>query len=91
MLGHWLDPPGIREHKRWQRAQPRGRGESDLEIGCLVPIGLVLAVAIGIGVLVGMQRSSVSTVGPTQAVVRVIDDGAPGGPRVLATAIVTQR
>ena len=27
--------------------------------------------------------------GPRQAVVRVIDDGAAGGPRVLATAIVT--
>jgi hypothetical protein len=91
MQSRWLDPPGIREHKRWQRALPRVRGESDLEIGCLVPISLALAVAIGIGVLIGMQQSSVPSVVPTQAVVRVIDDSAKPGPKVLVTQVVPLR
>jgi len=56
-----------------------------------VPIGLALAVAIGIGLVVGLRVESSLSSGPTQAVVRVIDDGTPGGPRVLATAIVAQR
>jgi len=86
-LSRWLDPPAARERKRLLRGVDRGG--MDLEAGCLVPIGLVLAVAIGIGVLIGMQRSLVSTVAPTQAVVRVIDDGAKGGPKVLATVVVT--
>ena len=91
MLARWLDPSAVTELKRWRRAQPRVRGESDLEIGCLVPIGLALAVAIGIGLVVGLRVESSLSSGPTQAVVRVIDDGTPGGPRVLATAIVAQR
>ena len=90
MLSRWLDPPGIREHKRWLRAQPRVRGESDLEIGCLVPIGLALAVAIGIGVLVGMHLAAGPTA-PREAVVRVIDDGAKPGPKVLVTQVVPLR
>ena len=88
-LSRWLDPPAARERKRLLRGVDRGG--MDLEAGCLVPIGLVLAVAIGIGVLIGMQRSSVSTAAPREAVVRVIDDGARGGPAVVSTQIVPLR
>jgi hypothetical protein len=72
------------------RAQPRVRGESDLEIGCLVPIGLALAVAIGIGVLVGTHLPS-GPAAPREIVVRVIDDGARDGPAVLSTQVVPLR
>ncbi|HVQ42378.1 MAG TPA: hypothetical protein VMS54_09230 [Vicinamibacterales bacterium] len=85
-LSRWLDPPAARERKQLLRGLDRGG--ADLEMGCLVPISLVLAVAIGIGVLIGSRHGSVSTL-PTQAVVRVIDDGAQGGPKVLATVVVT--
>jgi hypothetical protein len=86
----WLDPPAVRERKRWLRAQPRTRGETDLEIGCLWPLAALLAVAIVIGVVIGLQvRSTVN--GADHAVVRVIDDGAKPGPKVLTTAVVPLR
>lgn len=87
MLRRWLDPPEVLARKRLLRAQPRGG--TDLEIGCLWPIALMLGVAIAIGVVIGLQLSQPSPVGPRQAVVRVIDDSASPGPKVLATAIVS--
>ena len=84
----WLDPPAARERKRLLRGVDRGG--ADLEMGCLVPIGLALAVAIGIGVLVGTHLPAGPTA-PREAVVRVIDDGAPGGPAVLSTQVVPLR
>ena len=62
----------------------------ELEIGCLVPLAMMLAVAIAVGVVVGMHLQPAPS-GPTEAVVRVIDTGAPGGPRVLSTQVVPLR
>jgi len=88
MVQRWLDPPEAVARKRLLRGTPRGG--SEFEMGCLVPIGLALAVAIGIGVLVGMRmHEPMGAPGPT--IVRVIDDGAKPGPKVLATVIVPAR
>ena len=73
---------------RWPRADVE-LGVA-IPIGCLVPLAAMLAVAIAVGVLVGTRLQSGPS-GPRQAVVRVIDDGARGGPAVLATAIVPLR
>ena len=62
----------------------------EFEIGCLVPLALMLSVAIAIGVVVGLRLQPAPS-GPTEAVVRVIDTGAPGGPKVLSTQIVPLR
>jgi len=73
---------------------PRGGPEVEvgvaIPIGCLVPLGMAIAVLVGIGVVVGTSigRSNVSN-GPDHVVVRVIDDGAQGGPAVLSTAVVS--
>src|SRR5262252_875033 len=57
MLRRWLDPPDVIARKRLLRAA-RGSGHSgedrQFEIGCLVPIGFVVAVLVGTGVLIGM-------------------------------------
>jgi hypothetical protein len=91
MLQRWLDPPATIARKRALRAL-RGSGHSgedrQFEVGCLVPIGFVLAVALGLGVLIGTAWHQASTPAPREQVVRVIDDGAPGGPQVIATAVV---
>lgn len=88
MLRRWLDPPEVLARKRLLRAQPRGG--TDLEIGCLWPLALMLGVAIAVGIVIGMQLSSPRTIAPArEAVVRVIDDSASPGPKVLATAIVS--
>jgi hypothetical protein len=60
-----------------------------IPIGCLVPLAAAIAVVVGAGVLVGARLGQSST--PDHVVVRVIDDGAPGGPAVLATAGVPLR
>jgi hypothetical protein len=62
----------------------------EFEVGCLVPLALMLGVAIAVGVLVGMHLQPAAS-GPTQAVVRVIDTGAPGGPQVVSTQVVSLR
>jgi hypothetical protein len=59
----------------------------EVEVGCLVPLALMLAVAIAVGVGIGLQvRAPVS--GPDRVLVRVIDDGAKPGPKVLVTQVV---
>lgn len=59
-----------------------------IPIGCLVPLAMLLAVAIGVGILVGSRLQAA----PAQSVaVRVIDDGAPGGPTVIATTVIPLR
>jgi hypothetical protein len=54
------------------------------------PLALVVAVAIGVGVLLGVGLGNHSRVSDS-VVVRVIDDGAPGGPAVVSTAVVPLR
>jgi hypothetical protein len=56
------------------------------EMGCLWPLALVLAVAIGTGVLVGTRLQN-GPAAPRWAVVRVIDDGAPCQRDAFAGAI----
>jgi hypothetical protein len=80
----------------------RGRGHSGqdrhfevgvaIPIGCAVPLAVLLAAGIGLaaGALVGQQLQPAG-VPPSSVEVRVIDDGAKGGPQILATAVVPLR
>ncbi len=61
-----------------------------IPIGCLVPLAAMLAVAIAVGVVVG-SRLEAGPAAPRGAIVRVIDDSAKPGPKVLATAVVPLR
>jgi hypothetical protein len=60
-----------------------------MEWGCLRPLALVLAVAIGVGVMLASRPAP--AVPPSQVLMRVIDDGASPGPKVIGTAIVPLR
>ena len=52
-----------------------------IPIGCMLPLALAAAVLVAAGVLIG-QLLRPGTIAPAdRATVRVIDDGAPGGPR----------
>lgn len=63
--------------------------EVRLDGGCLVPIGAILVVAIAAAVLIAARLPGPSAPnGPREAVVRMIDDGAKGGPKVIGTAVV---
>ena len=73
---------------RWPRADVE-LGVA-IPVGCLVPLAAMLAVAIAVGVIIGLQARTPAS-GSTGAVVRVIDDGAAGGPRVLTTQVVPAR
>ena len=57
-------------------------------IGCMVPLAIAAALLVGAGVFVGTRMPQP---GPDHVVVRVIDDGARGGPQVLSTQIVPLR
>jgi len=61
-----------------------------IPIGCMVPLAIAAAVLMGAGVLIGMgfQRATPSA---DRLTVRVIDDGAAGGPAVVSTAVVPLR
>lgn len=73
---------------RYLRARPDVEVGVIIPIGCLVPLAMLLAVAIAVGVLVGSRLQPA----PAQSIaVRVIDDGAPGGPTVLATTVIPLR
>jgi hypothetical protein len=62
-----------------------------IPIGCMVPLAIAAAVLVGAGVLAG-QRLQAATAGrPDSVTVRVIDDGAPGGPQVVSTQVVPLR
>jgi len=95
-LRQWLDPPDVRERKRLQRAGliPRPPAPTvefgvAIPIGCMVPLAIGAAVLVGAGVLAGTRLGQSST--PQNVVVRVIDDGAAGGPKVISTQTVPQR
>jgi hypothetical protein len=60
-----------------------------IPIGCLVPLAALLGVAIAVGVVVGTRLATPEP--PRTVAVRVIDDGAGGGPRVVSTQIVPLR
>jgi hypothetical protein len=60
-----------------------------IPVGCLVPLAIGAAILVGAGVLLGTRLVFQPT--PDHVVVRVIDDGARGGPQVVSTAIVPLR
>jgi hypothetical protein len=60
--------------------------EVAIPVGCLVPVAMLRAVTIAVGVLLSAQANHSCTNG--SVMVRVIDDGAPGGPAALATTFV---
>ena len=64
-----------------------------IPIGCLAPIALAIAVLVGAGVAIGTHITGRAWPGSfgTSVVVRVIDDGAQGGPQILSTAVVPLR
>ncbi len=92
----WLDPPDVRARKQQLRAAGLHPGRGGLQvgvavpIGCMVPLAIAAAVLVGAGVLVG-TRFQPGSGSPDRVTVRVIDDGAPGGPRVLSTQVVPLR
>ena len=94
-LRRWLDPPDVRARKQQLRAAGLHPGRGGLEvgiavpIGCMVPLAIAAAALVGAGVFVGQRFQPVSAA--DHVTVRVIDDGAPGGPRVLSTQVVPRR
>ncbi len=96
MLRRWLDPPEAIERKRLIRAGviPNPRGLEVTEVGFAVPMGCMVPLAIAAAVLVGAGVFAGTRLVPTgvdRVVVRVIDDGAAGGPQVLSTQVVPLR
>jgi hypothetical protein len=69
---------------------PRAEVEVGVGVGCLVPLAAVLAIAIGVGVMIGTRLQPIDQA-PREAIVRVIDDGAKPGPKVLTTQVVPLR
>jgi hypothetical protein len=59
-----------------------------IPIGCTVPLAIAAAVLVGAGVLLGQRFQPAAA---DHVVVRVIDDGAAGGPQVLSTQVVPLR
>ena len=96
-LRRWLDPPEVRARKQQLRAAGLHPGRGGLEvgiavpIGCMVPLAIAAAALMGAGVLLGARFQRETEVPPDRVTVRVIDDGAPGGPQVLATQVVSLR
>ncbi len=94
-LRRWLDPPDVRARKQYLRAAGLHPGRGGLEvglaipIGCMVPFAIAAAVLVGAGVLIGQRVQTEPAA--DHVVVRVIDDGAPGGPRVLSPQVVPLR
>jgi len=56
----------------------------------MVPLAIAAAALVGAGVLVG-TRFQPGSGSPDRVTVRVIDDGAAGGPKVVSTQIVPLR
>jgi hypothetical protein len=61
-----------------------------IPIGCMVPLAIAAAVLVSVGVLIGESLTR-GRILPDQVTVRVIDDGAPGGPKVVSTQTVPLR
>ena len=79
-----------------RRLLPMARG-NDVEvgvaipIGCMVPLAIAAAGLVGAGMLIGLRWYQPATTAADHVTVRVIDDGARGGPRVLSTQVVPLR
>jgi len=59
-----------------------------IPIGCMVPLAITAAALFGAGVLIGTRLHDRTALPTTDRVtVRVIDDGATGGPRVVSTQV----
>ena len=61
-----------------------------IPIGCMVPLAIAAAALVGVGLLVGVRLQAASAPAD-HVVVRVIDDGAAGGPQVVSTQVVPLR
>ncbi len=57
----------------------------------MVPLAIAAAVLVGAGVLVSSRWSPAAPAGADHVTVRVIDDGAVGGPKVISTQVVPLR
>jgi hypothetical protein len=68
---------------------------ADVEVGVAIPIGCVVSLAIAAAVLVGagvlIGQWSNGATNADHVTVRVIDDGAVGGPKVVSTQLVPLR
>ncbi len=67
---------------------------TDVEVGVAVPIGCMVPLAIAAAVLVGAGLFWGTRLAPAavdHVTVRVIDDGAAGGPEILSTQVVPLR
>jgi hypothetical protein len=90
----WLDPPEVRARKQQLRAAGIHPARSGLEagvavpIGCTVPLAIAAAALVVAGVLIGVGWQRSTPLSPDRVTVRVIDDGAAGGPTVLSTQVV---
>lgn len=60
-----------------------------IPVGCMVPLAIAAAVLVGAGVLIGQQAKQLPVA--DHVTVRVIDDGAIGGPKVVSTQVVPLR
>jgi hypothetical protein len=78
---------------RWLRV-PRGGPEVEvgvaIPIGCLGALATAIVVLVGAGVVIGAHLRAPDGA-PDHVVVRVIDDGATGGPAVISTQVVPLR
>ena len=72
------------------RAGPEVEVGVAIPIGCLAPIAAAVLLLVSAGVMVGTRLGAHDSA-PTSVVVRVIDDGAAGGPAVLSTQVVPLR
>ena len=52
---------------------------------------VVAAALVGAGMLAGVRLQAATAPSPGRVTVRVIDDGAPGGPAILSTQVVPLR
>jgi hypothetical protein len=92
MLQRWLDPPATIERKRRQRLL-YGPGHSgndrQIQVECIVPLAVAIAVLVGTGI---MAWERIQGGHPGESItVRVIDDGAKGGPQILSPQVVLLR
>jgi len=72
------------------RAGPEIEVGVAIPVGCLAPIAAVVLLLVSVGVVATTRLQQAAPV-PTAIVVRVIDDGAQGGPQVVSTQIVPLR